>query len=353
MQLDFQGMERKDHPGARRKLDSVDEPLYVVTSLFNPAGWHSRPKNYLDFEKHMLDCGVHLITVEAALGERQHILSETTHHNHTIIRVRVTGELWIKENLMNIGFYALPSNAKYVAFIDADMIMTKYGWVEDTLRQLQHHPVVQMFSEVGYLDPEGILINTRISFAERWMRGYKFICSYGTAQNDIFHHPRRKDNCTYDDVHKEWGPPGGGWAFRVKELSEVGGLMDFCILGSADWYMAACIAGFAHLAIPKAYGEDLRRLILHWEKKAVKVFRKNIGVVTGLMLHNWHGKMTSRMYGHREAILKDQKFSPLTDLIKNRYNVYELFDDGTERMRSLRDKIRQYQNGRNEDDVVK
>ena len=44
--------------------------LHVVTCVSNPLRWKSRIALYRDFERHMIESGVHLTVVECALGER-------------------------------------------------------------------------------------------------------------------------------------------------------------------------------------------------------------------------------------------------------------------------------------------
>jgi hypothetical protein len=39
------------------------------------------------------------------------------------------------------------------------------------------------------------------------------------------------------------GATGGAWAFRRSAFDAVGGLLDTCILGSADWHMAFGLVG--------------------------------------------------------------------------------------------------------------
>jgi hypothetical protein len=338
-----------------QRPDVIKDKLYAISPLFNPQGYRTRWKRYKDFAKHIIDSGAHLVTIEAAFAERENVIKEEISENHTVITVRTNGEIWLKENLMNRAAQEIAAEGKYLAFIDGDMHFARPDWVGETLRQLQHHPVVQMFSEVCYLGPDSQIINSRLSFAERWMRGYTFNVNGKKHCNKVFHHKRghhHGKNCHssyHDPKTGEWGPPGGAWAFRRHELELAGGLIDFCILGSGDWYMAAGMAGFAEDAIPKAYSEDLRRMILLWEKRALIAFRKNIGVVPGTIFHNWHGKMKDRRYSEREAILKELEYSPISDLRRNLHGIVQLFDDGSERMRLLRDQARSYMDGRNED----
>ena len=72
------------------------ELLHVVTAVFNPIGWESRIRLYREFEQHMLASGVRLTTVECVLGDRPHVLNDTSQVNH--VAVRANSLLWNKEN---------------------------------------------------------------------------------------------------------------------------------------------------------------------------------------------------------------------------------------------------------------
>ena len=72
---------------------------------------------------------------------------------------------WHKENLVNLGIARLPRDSRYVAWVDADLTFARHDWVQETIQQLQHYPIVQMFAEAHDLGPDGILINSFRSFA--------------------------------------------------------------------------------------------------------------------------------------------------------------------------------------------
>lgn len=344
------------HAQEGHRLDVIDEPLYVIMPLSNTQGHRARWRNFRNCMQHVIDGGAHLITAEIAYGQRAHVITRKIHERHTIVQLRSDQEIWHKEAAMQAATRFLPKDWKYVYFLDGDMLHTRHDWVGEILRQLQHHPVVQSFTHVTYLGPNNEPLNTRISFAERWLRGYTFKSGNKTARNPVFYHPLmkpdRKSGIDYECANQdEWGPPGGGWAFRRREFEEVGGLITWCILGSADWYMAAAMAGFCEMAIPNEYGADLRRSLLEWEKKAQRAFRKNIGVVQGTLLHYWHGKMKDRRYGERERIIKDSNFSPYTDLRQESEGLHSINDDGSERIRLLLSGVHSYNTGRNEDSI--
>ena len=84
--------------------DSVKDTLYVVTAVFNPKRFRSRWKLYKNFEKYVLDSKqAHLVTIECIFGEREAALVQQQGDNHTVLHVRTTDEIWIKENLLNLA----------------------------------------------------------------------------------------------------------------------------------------------------------------------------------------------------------------------------------------------------------
>lgn len=361
--------------------------LYVVTVISNPQRYRARYALYKTFAQRVRDAGARLLTVEHSFGERPYEISESDDPWH--VRVQTGHEIWLKENLLNIGISRLPLEAKYIATVDADFTFVREDWVSETIQQLQHHPVVQMFSEVGYLGPDSQVLRYRPGFAARWTRGELFQLQNSRTSNDLVfgaasrlgslaeredvplpytikapahrHHdcpPCPPDPCPYPYPYpyglsrsgKEWGAPGGAWAYRREALDQVGGLADFCILGSADWYMAAGAVGFMERAIPRAYSEGFRSRLLQWQERA-KAWRKNIGFVPGVAMHHWHGKMKERGYGTREEVIRRYQFDPNTDLKHGSQGVLLLHDDGTERLRMLRDDCRLYLKSRNEDSI--
>src|SRR5690606_675107 len=106
-----------------------------------------------------------LVIVEIAYGDRQHAVTKkaldtvssgnvnTTNVQH--IQLRTNTELWHKENAINLAFNCLPDSWKYAAWIDADVTFTRPGILEETIHKLQHHAVVQMWSQGLDLDPIG------------------------------------------------------------------------------------------------------------------------------------------------------------------------------------------------------
>ena len=143
------------------------------------------------------------------------------------------------------------------------------------------------------------------------------------------------------------GATGGAWAFRRSALNTVGGLLETCILGSADWHMAfGLIEGVNVAAEMKRCTKPYVNAVLHWQVRAGKLTR-NIGCVDQHAVHHWHGSKQKRAYGGRWQILKKHNFDPGTDIHKDWQGIWQL----TGNKPRLRDDIRRYFIERNEDDT--
>src|SRR5437867_111536 len=125
--------------------DQVEHPLYVLTSVFNSPRWRSRWKLYEDFAALVARSGAVLYTVEVAFGARQFVVTDA--HNERHLQLRTRDELWIKENALNLLVQRLPSDWAYCAWLDADVSFLRSDWANETLHQLQHYDVVQLWTD--------------------------------------------------------------------------------------------------------------------------------------------------------------------------------------------------------------
>lgn len=322
----------QEHRRGRRVVDQahrqlhvepVSSPLYVVTTMFNPLRYWARYRLWHAFEKHCLDAGAVPYTVELALRDRHHEVTSCENSRH--IQLRAASELWLKENLSNIGVGFLPEDWEYVAFVDADMTFTRSDWATETVHMLQHYDAVQMFSHLTYESHDHRPLNQMKSFAYLHLNQERIPKHYG---------------------HQ--GAVGGAWAFRRGAFRTLGQLLDICILGSADWHMS-----FA-LALRDDYHPEMRlrgcpeyaAAIMRWAELAAQL-KGNIGYCNAHMVHHWHGPMKSRGYTTRPAILERNQYNPLTDVRYDEHGVLEL----TGNKPGLRDEIRAYFRSRNEDSI--
>lgn len=324
------------------RSDIVTAPLYVITPIFNPQRFRTRWKHYNTFEKHILDSGAHLVTIEAIFGERKEVVTTKVNDRHTIIHVRTNSEIWIKENLINLAVQRLPEDWKYVAWIDADIQFIRTDWVGETIQQLQHYDVVQMFSVAMDLDPNHIPYGINYSFMHDYVNGVpdkikkgecgKYYETKGTTQSGL------KVN--------RWHP-GFAWAMKRQAFRDLGGLIDFAILGSADNHMARALVGMYQKSMPKNVSDEYRRMVKTWQERADRYVNRNVGYVSGTIQHYFHGAKANRKYADRWQILSKNDYRPSFDL-KNDWNGVKTL---TERNYRLRDDIRNYFRQRDEDNV--
>lgn len=330
------------HPShAKPGIHPFPDKLYVVTVLENPLRWRARYANYWKFERHVADAGAVLYTCEVAFGDRCFEVTQENEPRH--IQLRTRDEVWHKENAQNIALSRLPVSAKKVAFIDADMIFSRSDWAQECLHLLEHYPVLQMFSHLIDVDPEGRPIGNAVSMA--YMRQEKL----AVAPHENAPPPRRKIPAypyPYAGVGKwGWGAPGGAWAWRKEALDHVGGLIDWIISGSADYYMAKALHGEIEDILRPDYSEPFKDMARHWQERAVNHIKFNIGHMPGALVHYFHGPKSKRGYEFRPDFIAKTKFDPLRDIKRDWQGLYQLKPERVD----IRDGLRYYNRLRNED----
>lgn len=332
------------HPSQRQHhVEPVSAPLHVVTAISNPQRYYSRYKLYQAFEKMVADAGAILWTVELALRDRHHEITHFDNPHH--IQLRSPSELWHKENLLNVGISRLPADWEYVAWIDADVQFARPDWVVETIHQLQHFRVVQMWSHAQDVSPSHDLGNGRVLSGPH----QSFLCSY--VQQVPFPkyladgNPGGSGSSGYG-AGREWHS-GYAWAARRSAISELGGLGDIAALGSADHHMAAALIGKVDRTIHGMMQPSYKSYWKRWQERAEKHIKRNVGYVPGLLLHYWHGPKVNRRYVDRWKILVEEKYDHEKDLKYDPQGVLQLTDHNIR----LRDRIQNYFRVREEDDI--
>lgn len=312
------------HPSQRPlHVTPISKPLYVITGIFNQNRYASRYRLYHGFERHCADAGAILYTLELALRDRHHEITQPGNPRH--IQLRTESELWFKENLCNVGLRHLPHDWEYVAFVDADFLFTRPDWANETLHMLQHYDAVQMFTNLTYLTHDHRVHNQMNGFVYQHLNQQTIPKRYG---------------------HR--GAVGGAWAYRRSAIEKLGGLLDTCILGSGDWHMAFALAlrDDVHPEMKFEKIPQYVKSIQDWGERA-KDLRGNIGYVDSHAIHHWHGPLKNRGYDTRWQILVDNHFDPFSDLARDWQGLLSL----TKKKPGLRDGIRAYFRRRNEDSI--
>lgn len=330
---------------------SEDQTLHVAAVYSNPFRWRTRRELANDFRRHMSNLpNVQLHMVELAYGDRPFEVTNPLIYPNDI-QLRTRSELFHKENLTNIAVSRFPANWRYGAAIDADFHFTRHDIALETIHQLQMYDWVQPYS--SFIDISGKdlgkghrPIATCPSFAACYIaNGHKLPSGY----EDDGWGPRK---AAYGEVGKKgWqlGAVGGAWAFTRRGYDAVGGFLDRCILGHADWFMAFGFVGKngnkGRAIDIETYSSTYQEYIRSWQRRASEAIAGNIGYVDSYAIHHFHGPKGKRSYGHRDKVLVENKYNPLHDVMPDWQGVIQLAPGKPK----LRDAIRSYFLSRSED----
>jgi hypothetical protein len=316
--------------------------LHVVAVVHNPLRFRSRHGLFREFAQRCEQAEVTLHVIEAAFGDRYHDHVEDGVDRHVLLVQNQ--ELWIKESMINVGFSRLPADWKYAAWIDGDVSFARLDWAQETIHQLQHFRVVQMFQTAVDLGPDGEVMQVFNGF------GYSMIAGLpdpleGTPNGGYYHHASTQ-SVPGGATRKFWHP-GFAWAIRRDTFDAMGGLIDWAILGSADHMMAQAWIGKVHRAVAPGVHPNYARHAQIFQERCEEAVRRDVGYVPGTLLHWWHGKKRDRRYVDRWEILKRHAYDPERDIRRDHQGLVQLTRPG-ERMR---DDLRGYFRARNEDSI--
>lgn len=316
-------------------MSFTPDQLHVILVVSNPVRYKSRYELFKKTYEHMKESGVTVWVCEAAFGDRNFECTEKGNPQHLQLRSPV--EIWQKEALINAMMRRIfqdRPDAKYICWADADIqFVSRKDWACEIIHSLQHYQVVQCWSHCVDLGPSGEVIQMHESFMYSYLLG----------------RPMTKQKY----YGKHWHP-GYVWAAKAGALKEMAGngLMDRCVLGSADAVMARALIGQVEYAIPDSrVHKNYKKMFFQWQEMAEHFIKRNVGYVPLSIVHGWHGKKKQRYYVERSQILVDYKFDPETDVKYDNYGLLKLSDFGTARSNGLRDALRQYFRARNEDSI--
>lgn len=377
-----------NHPShAKPGIHTLHNKLYVVSVVFNPLRFRNRYWNYWTFNSMCEKAGAILYTAEIAFGEREYEITSPDNPRHLQLRARDSQEIWLKENALNLIINRLPPEAKYIAWLDTDISFARTDWAQETLHELQRYDFLQLFSHAQDVGPnyepltitpgfvyskfeeqlgdfnsnssqnQNSNVNSQDTEAKKAIKGLGLNKCMEECLEEAFEECLEECHYYYGAIRmgKEGKPlwkfyhSGFAWAARRESLSKVGGLIDYCLLGSGDWHQAHGLFGQMKKTLNVGYSDTYKRLCLEWERRAEKNIRRNVGYIPGLINHHWHGKKSNRRYDDRWRLLADTKYDPISDLRKDVQGLYQLDDNGDPRFLALRDGLRRYAKVRDED----
>src|SRR5215204_187472 len=277
-----------DHHGA--------QPLWAITSYFNPMRYERRLANYRTFREHL---AVPLITVELSYAAEEFDLRE----GEADILIQLSGRdvLWQKERLLNVGLGALPSECTKVVWLDCDVIFgSGGGWDEEVSGLLDEFVLVQAFSRVHHLPGDLPLGEASPATAKFNQPSVASTVASGlpTRTSLIRAHERKSGTCVN----------GFAWTAR-RELLDEHGFYDACIVGGGDRAMAAAAYGiFDEMTQLHSMNERQEGYYLAW----VKPYFESVGGAVSFaecdLFHLWHGEMSDRRTRERHEGLGRFRF---------------------------------------------
>lgn len=343
--------------------------------------------------KHFVDSGAVITLVEAGFNRRELVYADSgldgtpasncgvlgSDHNfrHKYIGLHTRDELWIKENLINIGVQQLPYDWQQVAWIDGDVHFLRPNWVGEAIHKLQHGTqsdiaFLQMFSHARDLSPSYEMLPEAyphadgLGFVRAWQEGMLKTTITPEIKADLKALPGSPTHLNLDfEAEKAqqidltngsyYGPPrvfpGLAWACTRKAWEAVGGLLDIAVWGGGDWHAS-------HSLIEKTEGmmrNDLHRnyqkMVNQWYHRCRTHVRRNVLVMEGSILHHWHGRKSQRGYNAKHALLAQFGFDPLRHLKRDSQGLWQLHDDRSTSYVQIRDMMRRIALERNEDSI--
>lgn len=306
----------------------------------NPCLYASRYKLYEQFKEELAYEGATLWTIEVQTGDRKHqVTTSDKNHHIQLWTSALPGELWHKENALNVGLAHLirhAPDARYIGWIDAD-IKFEPGIVAETVRALQHWDIVQMWSHAIDLGPNNETVGSV-------HKSYMY-CHWHNIQTE--------DKAGY----LIGGHPGWAWAARREALNKIGcsisngPFIDWGALGSGDRHMAGALIGKVETTVHGDTHKNYQKWLKLWQERAEKNIKRNVGYVPQTIRHLWHGRKQTRGYSSRWRLIVQHGFDPETDLRRDVSGLWTLTSD-TPRQIQMRDDFRRYFRSRNEDEIT-
>lgn len=299
-----------------------EDHLYVIAVVSNPAKFKRRYELFNEFcDRIKTNPKIKLYTTELQIGDRPFATD-------SVFKVRSKHNLWHKENLINYTVHRLPSNAKYICSLDADIEFVNKNWASEIIEALQIYKVIQPFSVCIDMNYKMEPMETHKSF------GYIY------NQND------RK----YINSEKYGGifpHPGFGIALTRDTFDKIGGMLTVGICGSGDHHFWTAMVGQVMQSVPGNISENYKIICLNYESLCERHIKRNIGYISGIILHTWHGKKRDRQYKSRWDYLIRNNFDPLADISLDSNGIIQFNGNKP----NLEYDLREYANSRNEDNI--
>ncbi len=269
-----------------------NKDLAVVCCYFNHSNYKTKYNNFIKFYKEISLYIDKVLVVELVKPDSVYTLPEEVDS----LKVESTSNLWLKENLLNIGISRLiDSNYKYIAWLDADVVFQDSFWVKDAINNLQNNNLCQLFSRAINVHSNGS--HTNHSGCVRYWEETGNILPISS----VYH-------------------TGYAWASRSDCLSSCG-LYDKAIIGGGD---SLCWLGSFNnsLSLFEVMTQHpLGRLELSsvlmdyfdWSEKWSNVIQSKVSCIYSQVKSLAHSTNKNKKYISRYNILDKHNFNPKKD----------------------------------------
>ncbi len=272
-----------------------DGSLWAITSFFNSSGSRRRVENYRRFRAAL---PVPLATIELGFGGEWHLTSGDA---DLYVAIGDGDVLWQKERLLNLLLPRLPPRCRHVAWLDADVMLTDGDWPRRAAEALAHTPLVQLFSALRYLGPEGFELDGRGSQVPSVAAEVQAGRSASTVLEGV--------------TDRSSAMPGMAWAAR-RELLERNGFFDANVIGGGDTALLCAAYGVSNVAA-RLHHMNAKQVARYdaWAEPFHHDVGGQVGLVPGEIRHLWHGELARRNAEGRHLALAAHDFDPEVDLV--------------------------------------
>lgn len=324
------GMNYGKNKNNKKVHENKPEPdvLYVVLPYFNFCHYKRRTQLFLEFiERNKTNKDIRMI-----VSEGKHSSDSTFELPNKIdgvfshFRFDYPDKIWIKENLINLAIERLPSDWKYVAWVDADITFLNNNWAKDAMNSFENgSDVIQLFQSAVNLGPEGETVKLDQGF--------------------IYMHQKSGKPYTKTYKYGFWHP-GYTLAFNRKAYAAMDGVFDIGILGSGDHHVSLALIGQVDKSHPGGLTNGYKSMLQSLEERC-NVNELKLDYVKGTILHHFHGHLENRKYRERWDILVKGEYNPVEDIMKDKMGIISLTAKG----KRLASEIQRYFEERKEDEA--
>lgn len=328
--------------------------LHVVGVYSNPNRYKVRPALLRAWLPKVRESGASVTVVEYAFGDRTYEFTQAEMPDVNLIQIRGGQEIWLQYALYNYGIAHLPDSARYICVQDTDVEHVRKDWALETIHMLQHYKVGQTWGSSVDINPS---FDAHPNEWNNWT-DRSFCAAWLVGDIDLGIGPYIPDfsRAMLQPKDKDWrSHTGYSWAFRREVLTGLGRLPDWLIGGSSDWHMASGFSGrlrqMCETELAKGgaekYSQGYYEKLIAFSKLCDQHVGMDIGCVSGLVLHSFHGSKKKRFYGGREAILTEAHFDPYRDIAYDARGMPYICGNNS----ALREGLRRYGRARDEDSI--